>query len=185
MGQVERSMGGLVVRPVRIEDAESLWRNCFPQDTLAETYEYLSWCLRQIEKGWMVRLVAQVDDQAIANAQLTLWRDRAEIGSLIVAEEYRRQGSATALVTALMAEARQRGAQRLEIGAQASESGLIALYRRWGFVPDQEIELPHLSGDRRVIYLVKDLAPPDQGESMGDGKGFRVRARGPDLSGQS
>ena len=174
-----------------MEDAEALWRNCFSQGTLAETREYLAWCLRQMEKGpWsfgprtlgpqaqglrakgrLVRLVAEANGQAVANAQLTLWRDRAEIGSLIVAEGYRQQGIASALVAALTVEARQHGAQRLEIGVRASEPGLIALYRRWGFTPDREIELPHLSGGNRVVYLIKDLTPPDQGESsMGGGR---------------
>jgi len=160
-----------------MEDAEALWCNCFSQGTLAETREYLAWCLRQMEKGRLVRLVAEANGQAVANAQLTLWRDRAEIGSLIVAEGYRQQGIASALVAALTVEARQRGAQRLEIGVQASEPGLIALYRRWGFKPDREIELPHLSGGNRVVYLIKDLTPPDQRESSKGGG--RVLESGP------
>jgi ribosomal protein S18 acetylase RimI-like enzyme len=157
-------MDGFVIRGVRIEDAEALWRNCFSQESLAETRGYLAWCLRQMDKGWLVRLVAEADGQAVANAQLTLWCDRAEIGSLVVAEAYRRQGIATALVAALTAEAQQRGVRRLEIGARAPERELIALYRRWGFVPDREIELPRISGDNRVFYLVKELTPPEQGE---------------------
>ena len=158
-------MEDFILRPARVEDAQALWRNCFSQESLAETRGYLAWCLRQTDKGWLVRLVAEADGQAVANAQLTLWRDRAEIGSLVVAEGYCQQGMATALVGALTAEAQQRGAPRLEIGARASERGLIALYRRWGFVPDREIELPHISGDNRVVYLVKELTPPEQGES--------------------
>jgi ribosomal protein S18 acetylase RimI-like enzyme len=157
-------MGDFILRPARVEDAGALWRNCFSQESLAETREYLAWCLRQTDKGWLVRLVAEADGQAVANAQLTLWRDRAEIGSLVVAEGYRQRGMATALVGALTVEAQQRGALRLEIGARASERGLLALYRRWGFVPDREIELPHISGDNRVVYLVKELTPPEQGE---------------------
>jgi ribosomal protein S18 acetylase RimI-like enzyme len=157
-------MDGFVIRGVRIEGAEALWRNCFSQESLAETRGYLAWCLRQMDKGWLVRLVAEADGQAVANAQLTLWCDRAEIGSLVVAEAYRRQGIATALVAALTAEAQQRGVRRLEIGARAPERELIALYRRWGFVPDREIELPRISGDNRVFYLVKELTPPEQGE---------------------
>lgn len=154
-------MEDLILRPARMEDAEALWRNCFSQNTLAEMREYLAWCLRQVEKGRLVRLVAEADGQAVANAQLTLWRDRAEIGSLVVAEGYRRQGIATALVTVLTAEARRRGVPWIEIGARASEGKLIALYRRWGFVPCREIELPRLPGDNRVVYLVKKLTPPE------------------------
>ena len=161
-------MGGRVddwiLRPARMEDAEVLWRNCFSQNTLSETREHLAWCLRQMEKGRLVRLVAEAGGQVVANAQLILWRDRAEIASLVVAEGYRRRGIATALVAALTAAARQWAVQQLEIGARASERELIALYRRWGFVPAREIELPHLSGDNQVIYLIKGLSPPEPGE---------------------
>ena len=140
-----------------MKDAEALWRNCFSRNTLDETREYLDWCLRQMEKGRVVRLVAEADGQAVANAQLTLWPDRGEIGSLVVAEGYRRRGIATALVATLTEEAQARGLRRLEIGARVSEPGLIALYQRWGFSPDRETELPHLAGNSRVVYLVKDL----------------------------
>ncbi len=153
-----------LVRPVQMEDAEALWQNCFSRDTLVETREYLAWCLRQTEKGWVVRLVAETDGETVADAQLTLWPDWAEIGSLAVAERYRRRGIATALVAALTKEAGRRGVRRLEIGARASEPGLIVLYQRWGFVPHREIELPRLSGNERVVYLMKELTPPDQGE---------------------
>lgn len=153
-----------IIRPARMEDAEALWRNCFSQDTLEATREYLAWCLKQMEKGRVVRLVAEVGGETVANAQLTLWPNRAEIGSLVVAAEHRRQGIATALVATLTEAARQMGLQRLEIGARASEPGLIALYRRWGFAPYQKIELPRLSGKDCAIYMIKDLALPDQGE---------------------
>ena len=168
-------MDGLILRPARMEDAEALWQNCFLQNTLDKTRDYLAWCLRQAEKGRLVRLVGEVDGEAVAKAQLTFWPDRAEVGSLVVAEGYRRRGIATALVDALTAEARKRGVQRLEIGARVSEPGLIALYQRWGFVPGRETELPHLSGNNRVVYMKKELTPPEQGEPCEDGKGSRAR----------
>jgi ribosomal protein S18 acetylase RimI-like enzyme len=156
---------GYIVRSVRLGDAEALWRNCFSQNTLDATRKYLTWCLGQIEKRRMVRLVAEADGQAVANAQLTLWPDRGEIGSLVVADGYRRRGIATALVEALTEEAGKRGVQQLEIGARVSEPALMALYQSWGFAPDREIELPHVPGCDYVLYLVKKLPPPEQGES--------------------
>ena len=152
-------MNDFVLRPARIKDAEALWQNCFSENTLDQTREYLAWCLRQVEKGRVVRLVAEADGQAVANAQLTLRRDRAEIGSLVVAEGYRRRGIATALVAALTEEARKRGVRRLEIGARASEPAVIALYRRWGFTPGPKKELPQLASGTRVLYLIKKLNP--------------------------
>ena len=157
-------MAEWILRPARIEDAEALWQNCFSQNTLDETQEYLGWCLRQAERGWLVRLVAEADGEALANAQLTLWPDRGEIGSLVVADGYRRRGIATALVEALTEEAGKRGVQQLEIGARASEPALMALYQHWGFALEREIELPHVSGGDCVLYLAKKLPPPEQGE---------------------
>ncbi len=165
-------MRDFLLRPVRLEDAEALWRHFAWQDTLDETRTYLAWCLRQTVKGRLVRLVAQADGQVVGQAQLALWPDRGEIGSLAVAQGYRRRGIASALVAALTEEARRRGVRRLEIGAQAAQPELIALYCRWGFAPCQEIELPRLSGNGRVIYCIKDLTLPDQGEFQGGWEGL-------------
>ena len=79
------AMRDVVLRPVRLSDAEDLQRHCLPEQPLADVQRYLQWCLAQIEKGRMVRLVAEVDGQVIGGGQLTIHRCDAEIGSLVVA----------------------------------------------------------------------------------------------------
>ena len=122
-----------IIRPARLDDAQALHRQCYPEYSSDDVREYLAWCLRQADKGWIVRLVAEVGGQAVGNVQLTLWRQNGEIGSLVVAPNYRRRGLARRLVTALINEADRRGLEALEIGASESQPAIVAFYQRLGF----------------------------------------------------
>lgn len=122
-----------IIRPARLDDAKALHRHCYPEYGFDDVREYLAWCLRQADKGWIVRLVAEVDGQAVGNAQLTLWGQNGEIGSLVVAPDYRRRGLARRLLTALINEADRRGLEALEIGASECTPSVIAFYQRLGF----------------------------------------------------
>jgi len=87
-----------------------------------------------------------------------------EIGSLVVAKGHRHSfgsGADDRGPAARGTVARDR--------ARLSERELLALYQRWRVVLDRKIELSHLSGNHRVLYLIKELTSPDQGESYGGG----------------
>lgn len=139
-----------IVRPARMDDAKALHRHCYPEYSLDDVCEYLAWCLRQTGKGWIVRMVAEVGGQAVGNAQLTLWEQNGEIGSLVVAPDYRRRGLARRLLTALIDEADRRGLEALEISADECAPSIIAFYQRLGFdrVEGTE-ELQILCGDKK------------------------------------
>jgi GNAT superfamily N-acetyltransferase len=122
-----------IIRPARLDDAEALHRNCYPECSRDDVHDYLGWCMRQAGKGWIVRLVAEVDGQAVGNAQLTVWRQCGEIGSLVVSPDCRRRGLARRLVTALMEEADRRGLEALEIAAYTCQPAIVAFYERLGF----------------------------------------------------
>jgi GNAT superfamily N-acetyltransferase len=122
-----------IIRPARLDDAEALHRNCYPEYSRDDVRDYLAWCLRQAGKGWIVRLVAVVDAQAVGNAQLTVWRQCGEVGSLVVSPGYRRRGLARGLVTALIEEADRRGLESLEIAARACQPAIVAFYEQLGF----------------------------------------------------
>jgi ribosomal protein S18 acetylase RimI-like enzyme len=122
-----------IIRPARLEDAGALRRHCYPDHGLEDVQDYLAWCLRQAEKGRILRLVAEVAGQVVGNAQLTVWGREGEIGSLVVAEEYRRQGLASQLLTQLVAEARKRDLVALEIRVCACQPAILAFYERVGF----------------------------------------------------
>jgi ribosomal protein S18 acetylase RimI-like enzyme len=125
----------MTVRPVRLEDAEALHASCYPEADQEDVCFYLAWSLRQVEKGRMVRLVAEVDGRVVGNAHLTLWGNEGEIGSIVVAESHRRRGLARRLIDALMAEARARELVALEIGVRRDQPHLQAFYESLGFRP--------------------------------------------------
>jgi N-acetylglutamate synthase-like GNAT family acetyltransferase len=124
-----------VIRPARLEDAEALQAGCYPQASLEEVSDYLAWCLRQAQKGRITRLVADVGGRAVGNAQLTIWGDVGEIGSVVVAPAYRRQGLARRLIAELIGEAQRRELAVLEICASLDQPETQAFYEGLGFRP--------------------------------------------------
>ncbi len=122
-----------IIRLAHLDDAEALHQTCYPEYRLEDVRDYLAWCLRQAEKGRIVRLVAEVEGQAVGNAQLTIWGKDAEIGSLVVAESFRRRGLARRLLIKLIVEAKRRGLVVLEISAAESQPAIVAFYQRLGF----------------------------------------------------
>jgi ribosomal protein S18 acetylase RimI-like enzyme len=121
-------------RRAQLTDAPALHQNCFPAQTLDEVRDYLRWCMAQQARRRVVRLVAEVDGQVIANGQLTLQRDRGEIGSLVVAAPHRQRGIGTALVRALVEQARRHHLKTVELSAPTGSPWIRAWYERLGFV---------------------------------------------------
>lgn len=134
----------VIIRPARMDDAEAVHRHCYPHHDLDDVRDYLAWCLRQAEKGWIVRLVAEVDGQAVGNVQLTVWGQTGEIGSLSVGKHYRQRGLARRLLAAGIEEAKQRGLSALEISVEESQTAILAFYQELGFrqVGDPQAEQP-------------------------------------------
>ncbi len=147
------------IRRARRADAETLHRNCYPEARLEDVSDYLAWCLRQAEKGRIVRLVAEVEGQVVGNAQLTAWGQIGEIGSLLVAEGFRRQGLARRLLTAAIAEAKRMGLKAVELEARPDRPEIQAFYQRVGFRPVEakKEKLSHSSFPRSGVLLRKQL----------------------------
>lgn len=143
------------IRSARLEDAEALHRNCYPDSSFDDMREYLAWCLRQGEKGRILRLVAEVEGQAVANAQLTIWGQEGEIGSLVVGQAYRRHGVARCLLEELIAEAKARDLVALEIAVQQHQPAILAFYKQLGFRPVQNKKsgLSHPACPEPVVHL--------------------------------
>lgn len=146
-------------RPPRWSDALDIQRNCFPEQTLKEVQDYLRWCLDRQGKGRLVRLVAEADGQVVASGQLTLLRDRGEIGSLVVAEPYRSRGIGTALVQALVEKAREHQVRTLEISASTDAPWIQAWYERLGFTFRRTHTFP---GQEQVAILQLTLNGHEQ-----------------------
>lgn len=144
------SGASVIVRTARLADAVGLHRNCTPDQPLDDIRAYLEWCLVQVSKGRMVRLVAELDGEVVANGQLTFDGHSGEIGSLVVAPSCRQRGIGRVLLEALIEQARRRGVCVLEIAAHAEASWVRAWYERQGFVPVEERVLPR---DECVVLL--------------------------------
>ena len=140
----------LSLRPVQSSDATDLHKYCFPDLSLEDVRDYVRWCLLQMDKGRMLRLVVEADGQVVANGQLTIQHSCGEIGSLIVAPEYRRQGVGRALLGVLVKEAHKRQVHTLEILASSDVPWLRAWYQEYGFSYCGDKILP---GDERVAVL--------------------------------
>jgi ribosomal protein S18 acetylase RimI-like enzyme len=147
------------IRPARLADAEALHRYCYPETTFENIQDYLAWCLRQGEKGRIIRLVAEVDGQAVGNAQLTVWGQTGEVGSLIIGQAFRRQGLAQRLLTDLIDRARSLGLVALDLEVSENQPDILAFYQRLGFceLPDTKKRLSHSASSEPVVHLRKLL----------------------------
>lgn len=150
-----------LIRPAHLEDADSLQRCCYPETSAEEVRDYLAWCLRQAEKGRLIRLVAEVEGRVVGNVQLTVWGQEGEIGSLVVAEAFRRQGIARQLLTELIAQARRRGLEAVEIGVARGDPAVQAFYRQLGFRPAPGTKrLSRSISPEPIVHLRMQLCGP-------------------------
>lgn len=148
------------IRSLTLADAQDLQRNCFPHESPQGVADYVKRSLRFVEQGRAAHLVAVSGGKAVASAQLVCWRNRAEIGSLVVAESLRGRGIGTALIRALSDSAADLGAEQIEIGADRDNKRVLQLYRRLGFTPHKEVRVPgNGAGYDHVVYLVKPVPP--------------------------
>jgi ribosomal protein S18 acetylase RimI-like enzyme len=114
--------------------------------------------LKDQRAGRCLQLVAEASGSGIVGSgQLVRYTGtRAEIADLAVASAWRGHGVGTALIQVLVRIAQASGIKELEIGVTDDNERALALYRRLGFKPWREIELPD---GGRAIFLVRELGP--------------------------
>jgi ribosomal protein S18 acetylase RimI-like enzyme len=144
------------IRPARLDDARALHRHCYPEADFDAVRDYLAWCLRQSEKGRdrgrIVRLVAEIEGQAVGNVQLTVWGETGEIGSLVVGASFRRRGLARKLLSSAIDQARQLGLAAVELEVAEGQPNVVAFYQRHGFqVVDAQKRLSHSASPAFVL----------------------------------
>jgi ribosomal protein S18 acetylase RimI-like enzyme len=146
-------MSPIFLRRAAATDAHSLHKTCLSDQSLAQVEDRLRWSLSEQKRGRQICLVAEADGQTVAIGQLVILRDKGEVGSLVVAPDYRRRGIGTALVQALIEHARQRRVHTLEITANVNAPWIRAWYERLGFAYEREHDFP----DERVAVLAMEL----------------------------
>jgi N-acetylglutamate synthase-like GNAT family acetyltransferase len=148
----------LALRPAHLSDAVDLQRNWFPDQSPEGVQSYLQDCRTQVGRGHRVHLVAEIDGRVVGIGQLTTGRRVGEISSLVVASAHRRRGIGTALLTALIDEAKRRRLDEVEIAADAKTPWIRAWYERQGFVFAETQVLP---SSVQLAVLRMKIAPGD------------------------
>ncbi|MBI5667200.1 MAG: GNAT family N-acetyltransferase [Chloroflexi bacterium] len=148
----------VMVRPVRLTDAEPLHARCWPSRPFAAVYNLLSRTIRNAADGRGLGLVVLDDEGEVQGyGQTALWPTCAEISDLVVTEAYRGRGFGTALIQHLAREAARLQAPAIEIGAALSNPRALALYRRLGFEDSHTLMLNVGQGKEAVLFLRLEL----------------------------
>lgn len=125
----------LLVRHARPSDAVALHAACFPDESAERVADYLGWCLGA--PGRPTRLVGFLGGELVSHAELVprqggRW---AELSSLVVRAPLRGLGLGRRTVRAVVRLARRWGCEELCLQVVERETGLVAMYGRWGFQP--------------------------------------------------
>jgi len=112
-----------------LDDVIALERHCFPDPWPRDLIEV------EIDEADDQRfpVVARVDGILVGYMIAWFIADEAHLGNLAVAPAAQRTGLASALLEALVAEARLRGSAHIVLEVRAGNSGAIRLYERHGF----------------------------------------------------
>ena len=110
------------------EVAAALDSKCFGREACNSEYFYRA-AQNERQEFW----VAEREGKVIACAGAEINSDTAEIESLAVDPEYRRQGVATILLVKLLGAVRKRGATFIILEVRPSNKAAIALYKDFGF----------------------------------------------------
>lgn len=148
---ITRSLNGhtLTLRCAEEEDAEKLlcylkttcgetpWLARGPEEVTMTVEEEKAFIRGQNESPVNLMLLAFVDGEHAGNASLmgfsmARYRHRAQLGVALY-QKFTGRGVGTALLKELIAIARQKGLEQLELEVAAHNTGAVALYRKLGF----------------------------------------------------
>lgn len=135
-------MGGFVVRVVDWQESEPLLRSLREAVFMREqgVPPELEW--DGLDEASRHALAMTAEGEAIGCGRLT---PDAHVGRMAVLPEWRGKGTGSALLQALLDEARSQGHAQVELNAQVQA---LAFYRRFGFKEEGEVfldaDMPHL-----------------------------------------
>jgi ribosomal protein S18 acetylase RimI-like enzyme len=151
----------MVIRPARSEDLEAVV-DLLRQDAIREVDESQEPASSYREAFEEIRgdahqdlLVGEVEGELVATAQVTWVRHLTYVGGLMcqlesvrVRSDRRAQGLGRQLVEHVVAEARSRGAARVELTTNARRERAQAFYRSLGFTATHVGMKLYLGGER-------------------------------------
>ena len=123
---------------MRLEDVESLQRNCFSLNTVEQTRSMVEAAMAKRDAGEGTLLVAARDAEVLGNVTVTrnahrLERHRAHLGGFVIHPDAQGQGLARQFVAAAATWARDHGCSLLELGCRGGTHAEEA-YRGLGFI---------------------------------------------------
>ena len=140
----------LTVRAFRPGDRDALralWAQVFPDDPPWNAPEVM--IANKLEVQPELLLVGEVAGAIVAAVMAGYDGVRGWIYHLAVAPEWRRRGFATQLVRAAESGLRQLGCPKVNIQIRATNSEVIAFYRRLGFQLEERVSLGRRLGEPR------------------------------------
>lgn len=148
----------LALRPIEVEDIQSLQRNCWPDRTYDEIRIRMTHPLSSATTKNAHGVVALMHGEPIGYGQLSRIGRRYEICNLIVSVDYRSLGIGTAIILYLIDLTRRLGVPEVEIGVAQANQRALHLYQRLGFEEIRQTKM-YLGGvePQTVLYLSMHL----------------------------
>lgn len=151
MGETSRT----VFRKLTTDDAEivaALDLKCFGVKDSFSREDFLA----AAQCGQCEYIIGELDGKIIACAGAEIFSDAAEIETIAVAPEYRRQGVATLLFIELLLAVKERGVKFMVLEVRPSNTAAINLYEGFGFKIVEREE--NFYGDEDALIMVKDFS---------------------------
>lgn len=152
------------IRPVKLEDAPTLQKNCLSADTLDMVENVLKNDMEAMNKGDKVRLVADLEGEVIGNLELVfshhpLEFHTSEIYTVVVDPRFQRKVIATKLIETALKIARERRQKIVKIGVEAKNVPAERVYTKAGFKEYGRLEHGIVRNGvyDDIILLKKDL----------------------------
>lgn len=122
-----------VIRPMTADDIDAVLK--VEQASFTMPWSRAAFTAEVVDNDFAYYLVGEADGTVVGYAGMWIILDEAHVTNVAVLPAYRGQGLGEQLLTALMADAKKRGALSMTLEVRVSNEGAQRLYRRLGFMP--------------------------------------------------
>ena len=129
----------MVIRKASLKDVTSLHKSLFQNRTLSKVRDFLLKDLEMMDKGVMIRLVAEMSGLVIGNIQIyfkfdhPLFHHTAEMHTVRVNDNCRRIGVATKLIESALMLSKQKIIEVMTVLVDGNNIPATRLYHKMGF----------------------------------------------------
>ncbi len=129
----------VVIRKASLKDVTSLHKNLFQNRTLVKVQDFLLKDLAMMDKGDMIRLVAEMNDEVIGNIQIyfkfdhSLFHHTAEMHTVRVNDDFRRIGVASKMIESALMLSKQKNIEIMIVWVDGNNIPATRLYHKMGF----------------------------------------------------